>query len=146
VRLLNDGKSIESLEESEKRKKGLSSETKTFLVGTAIWSSFFILIRLFVNIGIRDWIITFSICGKIGIGFIALGLLLLGAVGTSKATGATAGKIVVNYTSESNGDSTSLKQKSGISLIEILSIGRVWLLFWGAIYLIPFAFGVPFLP
>jgi hypothetical protein len=94
---------------------------------------------------VRDWVNTFSICGKIGIGFVALGLLLLGAVCTPKATGMPAGKVIVDYTDDSLESSVSNEKARSINYIEILSIGRVWLFFWGLIYLIPFAFGVPFL-
>ena len=129
---------------TDRKKKKLSSSTKAFIIGSVVWSILFILIPLIIYLGIRDWTITLSITGKIGIGFILLGFILLGAVGTPKVTGRTAGMTIVDYTS-SDDEGTSKRSKEKISFLEVLAFGEVMLLLWGVIYLIPFAFGIPFI-
>lgn len=135
---------LEVSTELPERKKGISSSTKTFIIGTAIWSSFFIIIPLIIFLVVRDWTVTLSITGKIGIGFVLLGFVLLGVVGTPKVTGGVAGMTFVEY-SNSEEESTSNGSEKTINFMEILSIGSVMVLLWGAIYLIPFAFGIPFM-
>ena len=82
---------------------------------------------------------------KVGIGFILLSFVLLGTVGATRATGMTAGMTKVNYKGGYDEEGVPIKRVEGINYWEILSIGQVWLLLWGAIYLLPFAFGIPFM-
>ena len=142
---MNEKKPDSSSEPSKERKK-ISPSTKTFIYGTIIWSSIFLIIPPIIYSAVKDWIIALSITGKVGIGFIAIALILLGAVGTPRATGAGAGMVIIDYEGDSDDGSTSIRSSHGINYLEILSIGRVWLLFWGLIYLLPYAFGIPFLP
>jgi hypothetical protein len=134
---------IKSTETSEVRKK-ISSGTKTFILGATIWTVFFVVIPIFIYLGVKDWIVALSITGKIGIGFIILGFILLGAVGTQRVTGGNTGKYIVDYRGSSP-EKSSLLDDEGINYWEILSIGRVWMLLWGIIYLVPYAFDVPFM-
>lgn len=129
---------------SDKERKKMSSSTKAFIIGAALWSVLFIIIPLFIYLGVRDWTLTFSVTGKIGIGLVLLGFVLLGAVGTPKVTGGGTGKYIVDYTNGSDG-SSPLSSKDQINFLEILAVGEVMMLLWGVIYLIPFAFGVPFM-
>ncbi|NPD87814.1 MAG: hypothetical protein HGN29_03775 [Asgard group archaeon] len=142
---MNEKKQVESSKSKEKKK--ISSNTRTFIVGTIIWSSIFLVIPPIVFLVEKDWIVALSISGKIGIGFIALSLILLGAVGTPRATGAQAGKLIVDYKGgwKEEEEEISMNREKSINYLEILSIGRVWMLLWGIIYLIPYAFNIPFI-
>ena len=134
-----------SQESSMERKKRISSNTKTFILGAIIWSSLFLVIPPFIYLGVKDWIVALSITGKVGIVFILLSFVLLGTVGTTRATGMSEGMTKVNYKGGYDEEGVPIKRVEGINYWEILSIGQVWLLLWGAFYLLPFAFGIPFM-
>ena len=141
---MNDKEADISPESSMERKR-ISSNTKTFILGAIIWSSFFLVIPPFIYLGMKDWVITLSLIGKIGIGFILLSFILLGTVGTTRVSGHGVGMAKVNYKGGYDEEGVPIKRVKGINYWEILSIGQVWLLLWGAIYLLPFAFGIPFM-
>ncbi len=132
-------------QESSKERKRISSDYKTFILGTTIWSSLFLAIPLIIFLVVKDWVITLSITGKIGIGFILLGFVLLGTVGTQRVSGMGAGMSIVDYKGGYDEEGDPIKRTKGINFLEILSFGQVMTLLWGAIYLIPFAFGIPFM-
>jgi len=87
---LKASKHFEIPDEPKKEKE--PTDYRTFIIGAAIWSAIYILIPIIIYAIVRDWIITFSLSGKIGIGFIVLGFLLLGISGASRVptTGGTA--------------------------------------------------------
>ena len=76
---LQESKHYEIPDEPKKEKELI--DYKTFILGAAIWSIIYILIPIIIYAIVRDWTITFSLNGKIGIGFIVLGFLLLGISG-----------------------------------------------------------------
>lgn len=93
----------------------------------------------------KDWIVALSITGKVGIGFILLSFVLLGTVGSTRVSGHGVAMAKVIYKGGYDEAGVPIKRVKGINYWEILSIGQVWLLLWGAIYLLPFAFGIPFM-
>ncbi|MCG3226513.1 MAG: hypothetical protein H7645_06305 [Candidatus Heimdallarchaeota archaeon] len=141
---MNDKKADLSPESSMERKR-ISSNTKTFILGAIIWSSLFLVIPPFIYLGVKDWIVALSITGKVGIVFILLSFVLLGTVGTTRVSGHGVAMATVDYIGGYDEEGVPIKRVKGINYWEILSIGQVWLLLWGAIYLLPFAFGIPFI-
>ncbi len=133
-------------ETSTPKSKRTNASTKTFLVGLAIWSIIFILIPIIVFAIQGDWTVTFSITSKVGIVFVCLGCILLSVKGTFKVAIGRGGVIApIDYEDEDEEDVVRFKEKRTINFWEILLMGRVWMLLWGFIYLIPLAFGVPFI-
>ena len=116
-----------------------------FFIAGIVWSIVYLLIPLIVWLVTRDWIGTLSLCGKIGIGMIALSLFLL--AGRDKLGAATAGRY--SPTAKSSADSrvseTEREAARESLVLQIMAPIGVWLLLWGIIFVIPFAFGVPFL-
>ena len=120
--------------ESTKGRKRISSNTKTFILGAIIWLSLFLVIPPFIYLGVIDWVFTLSLTGKIGIGFVLLSFVLLGIVGTTRVSGHGVGMAKVNYKGGYDEEGVPIKRVEGINYLEILSIGQVWLLLWGAIF------------
>lgn len=117
-----------------------------FFIAGIVWSIVYLLIPLIVWIVTRDWTGTLSLCGKIGIGMIALSLFIL--AGRDKLASATASRYV-STGKRSSADTRvaeSEREAARESLVlQIIAPIGVWLLFWGIIFVVPFAFGVPFL-
>ncbi len=116
-----------------------------FLIVGSIWSLVYLLIPLIVWLVNKDWTATLSLCGKIGIGMIAVSLFLL--AGRDKLASATASRYVSTGKSSADdrvAESEREAARESIALQILAPIG-VWLLFWGIIFVIPFAFGIPFL-
>ncbi len=118
----------------------------SFLIVGSIWSFFYLLIPLIVWLVIRDWTATLSLCGKIGIGMIAVSFILLG--GKDKLASATASRLISTGSRSSADDRVSESEREAAResfILQIFAPIGIWLLFWGIIFVIPFAFGVPFL-
>ena len=132
-------------ETSTSKSKRNNSSNKTFLIGLSFWSIIFILIPVIIFAFQGDWIVTFSITSKVGIVFVCLGCILLSAKGTFKVVSRGGVTAPIDYEDEDEGDVVLLKEKQTINYWEILLMGRVWMLLWGFMYLLPLAFGVPFI-
>ncbi|MCK4895642.1 MAG: hypothetical protein KAS47_02470 [Candidatus Heimdallarchaeota archaeon] len=132
-------------ETSTTKTKRNNSSNKTFLIGLSFWSIIFILIPVIIFAFQGDWIVTFSITSKVGIVFVCLGCILLSAKGTFKVVSRGGVTAPIDYEDEDEGDVVLLKEKQTINYWEILLMGRVWMLLWGFMYLLPLAFGVPFI-
>ncbi len=130
---------------NSKMKKKVSAINKTFIVGLALWWTIFILIPILIFAVQSDWIVTFSITSKVGIVFVCLGCILLSAKGTFKVVSRGGVTAPIDYEDEDEEEAVILKGKQTINYWEILLIGRVWMLLWGFIYIMPLAFGVPFI-
>jgi len=116
-----------------------------FFIAGIVWSIVYLLIPLIVWIVTRDWTGTLSLCGKIGIGMIVLSLLLL--AGRDKLGAVTASRYVATGKSSADARVAETKCESAREslVLQIVAPIGVWLLFWGIIFVVPFAFGVPFL-
>jgi len=139
------GLEAKSTENNSKIKKQDSSSNRTFIIGIAFWWTIFALIPVFIFAVQGDWIIVFSIASKVGIVFICLGFILLSAKGTFKVVSRGGVTAPVDYGSEDEGEVAILERKQNINYWEIFLMGRIWLLLWGFLHLIPLAFGVPFM-
>ncbi|MHA1551431.1 MAG: hypothetical protein ACTSUP_06310 [Candidatus Heimdallarchaeaceae archaeon] len=128
-------------------KKHVSAIDRTFFVGLALWWTIFILIPVLIFAFQSDWTVTFSITSKIGIVFVCLSCILLSvsAKGTFKVVSRGGFVAPIDYEDEDEGEVVIIKEKRTINFWEILLMGRVWMLLWGFIYLLPLAFGVPFI-
>ncbi len=122
-----------------------TASNKTFFIGLAAWSIIFVLIPIVIFAFQGDWIVTLSINSKIGIVFACLGCILLSAKGTFKVVSRGGVVAPVDYEDEDDDEAVILEEKYTINYWEILLMGRVWMLLWGLIYLLPLAFGVPFI-
>lgn len=131
--------------DGSKIKKQDSASNRTFFVGVALWWTIFALIPVLIFAVQGDWIVAFSIASKVGIVFVCLGFILLSAKGTFKVVSRGGVVAPVDYEDEDEGEVDVLERKQSINYWEILLIGRVWMLLWGFLYLIPLAFGVPFI-
>ncbi|MCE7738745.1 MAG: hypothetical protein KAU62_05635 [Candidatus Heimdallarchaeota archaeon] len=129
----------------EEKSPATRKDVAYFFIAGIVWSIVYLLIPLIVWLVTRDWTGTLSLCGKIGIGMIALSLLLL--AGRDKLGAATASRYVP--TGKSSADSrvaeTEREAARESLVLQIIAPIGVWLLFWGIIFVVPFAFGVPFL-
>jgi hypothetical protein len=116
-----------------------------FFIAGIVWSIVYLLIPLIVWIVTRDWTGTLSLCGKIGIGMIMLSLLLL--AGRDKLGAVTASRYVPTGKSSADARVAETKREAAREslVLQIIAPIGVWLLFWGIIFVVPFAFGVPFL-
>lgn len=117
---------------------------RTFFLGTAIWSALYILIPAIIYAVVRDVTITFSLTGKIGIGMIVLGFFLLGISGATRVP-VSGGTAMVSVKDISRPETKKAQIRGQVNFWEIINMGKVFVLFWGIIYVIPFAFGIPFL-
>ena len=129
----------------EPKKEKEPGAYRTFIIGFTSWSVIYILIPIIIYAIMRDWTATLSLNGKIGIGFIAIGFLLLGISGATRVP-ATGGTALVNIKDISRPETKDAKLREKVKIWEILNMGKVLILLWGIIYVIPFAFGIPFLP
>lgn len=129
----------------EEKSPATRKDVAYFFIAGIVWSIVYLLIPLIVWLVTRDWTGTLSLCGKIGIGMIALSLFLL--AGRDKLGAATASRYVP--TGKSSADSrvaeTEREAARESLVLQIIAPIGVWLLFWGIIFVVPFAFGVPFL-
>lgn len=121
-------------------------DTINFFLSGLVWSVLYLLIQLIVWLVKKDFTVSLSLCGKIGIGMIAFSLIILG--GKDKLAAATASRYVATGSKSSHDDSVATAEreasKESFLLIVIAPIG-VWMLLWGLIFLIPYAFGIPFI-
>ena len=146
INLVDEMNNQENITEtSTKKSKRSNGRNKTFFIGLSFWSILFILIPVIIFAFQGDWIVTFSIASKVGIGFVCLGCILLSTQGTFKVVSRGGVTAPIDYEDEDEGDVVLLKERQYINYWEILLMGRVWMLLWGLIYLIPLAFGVPFI-
>ena len=131
--------------QEEDKPKATKKDVYSFLLVGVIWSVFYLLIPLIVWLFNRDWIVTLSLCGKIGIGLIAVSLFLL--AGRDKLVSATATRYVP--TGRSSADERVLESEREAAreslVLRIFAPIGVWMLLWGLIFVIPFAFGIPFI-
>ena len=139
---LRTSKHYEIPDESKKEKEPI--DYRTFLLGLGAWSVLYILIPVIIYAIIRDWTVALSLTGKIGIGLIVLGFLLLGISGASRVP-TTGGTALVSVKDISRPETREVKKRDQVNIWEILNLGKVLTLFWGIIYVLPFAFGIPFL-
>lgn len=116
-----------------------------FFIAGIVWSLVYLLIPLIVWIVTRDWTGTLSLCGKIGIGMILFSLLLL--AGRDKLGAVTASRYVPTGKSSADARVAETQREAAREslVLHIIAPIGVWLLFWGIIFVVPFAFGVPFL-
>ncbi|MHA1346593.1 MAG: hypothetical protein ACTSVO_04170 [Candidatus Heimdallarchaeaceae archaeon] len=133
------------VETSTKKVSKILSSNKTFLIGLANWWTIFILIPIVIYAFQGDWNVALSIASKVGIGFVCLGCILLSAKGTFKVVSRGGVTAPVDYVDEDEEESVILGEKQPVNYWEILLMGRVWMLLWGFIYILPLAFGVPFI-
>ena len=139
---LKASKHYEIPEEQKKEKE--PTDYRSFLIGVGMWSVIYILVPLIIYAIVKDWIATFSLTGKIGIGCIALGFLLLGISGATRVP-IYGGKALVSVKDISRPETKKAQIREQVNFWEIVNMGKVMVLLWGIIYVIPFAFGVPFL-
>ena len=114
-----------------------SASGKEFLISAIIWFIIFMLIPIFIWLGIKDWIIVLSTCTKIGAALIILGLTLL-SFGVRNLTGTPTRMGAYLY-------SPKEMRKLVRQVSSVVSYAKIWITFWGLIYLLPLAFGIPFL-
>ena len=129
----------------EERTPTTRRDVFNFLIVGVVWSVIYMIIPLIVWIISRDWTATLSLCGKIGIGMIAVSLFLL--AGRDKLASATASRYI--STGKSSADDRVAESEREAAreniVLQIFAPIGVWMLFWGIIFIIPFAFGIPFL-
>ncbi len=117
-----------------------------FFIAGSVWSIIYLLIPLIVWIVNRDWTSTLSLCGKIGIGMIAVSLFFL--AGRDKLAAASASRYVSTGKSSSADIRVAESEREAARenlVLQIVAPIGVWMLFWGIIFVVPFAFGIPFL-
>ncbi len=139
------GSKVKPTLDGSKIRKQASAIDRTFFVGIALWWTIFTLIPVLIFAFQGDWNIAFSIASKIGIVFVCLACILLSAKGTFKVVSRGGVVAPVDYEDEDEEEAVILETKQVINYWEVLLMGRVWMLLWGFIYLIPLAFGVPFI-
>jgi len=95
------------------------------------------LIPIFIWLGTNDWIFTLSTCTKIGAALIVVGLILLSS-GVRNLTGTPTRMGAYLY-------SPKAMRKLITHASSAISYAKIWITLWGLIYLLPLAFGIPFL-
>ena len=127
----------------EEKTPTIRKDVFSFLFVGLLWSLVYLLIPLITWLINRDWTATLSLCGKIGIGLIGISLFLLG--GRDKLAAASHSRYIPTGKSTADArvaESEREAARESIALRLIAPIG-VWMLLWGIIFVIPFAFGVP---
>ena len=131
---------MENSEDEDFLQKRIEESNRSFWMLGLTVTPIFLLLPVIIWLFSFNWIKALSLSGWIGFGFMVFSFILLSVRSESR------GLVSRSYLPQgADGDVTQRKMIFRAMFKSKTNIG-VWLLFWGFIYALVFAFGVPFFP